>query len=240
MEPDVAGDRIHLLIVFELQIDDAAFAERGDALAGLRVEGDHLIAGRDVDDSRRAAIGPIREAAARQLTRCFLTALALVDAVHPLHLTRRGVERHNCAARARGCVEHAADHQRRRLEVELRPRAEVVGLEAPCHFERAEVRRADLIERRIASARQGRAVGPPLAVRWRRLGQERRCQLPTSNSQLPGRSRAPVKTSCDRDNSQQSESRLRSHAHRGHTVPCSRFDTAFSPLYENFCTRFPS
>src|SRR5262245_3527958 len=61
MKADVTGDRIHLLIVFELQVDDAAFAERGDALTGLRIERDHLISGRDIDDSSGTTIGPVRQ-----------------------------------------------------------------------------------------------------------------------------------------------------------------------------------
>ena len=57
------------------------------------------------------------------------------------------------------------DHQRRRLEVELRPRAERVGLEPPGDFELVEVVRVDLIERRVARVAEIAAVGPPLAVR---------------------------------------------------------------------------
>ena len=59
MQPDIAGLQVHLLIVFQLQIDDAVLAETGDGMAGLRVERDHLISGRDVDDPFLAAVGPV-------------------------------------------------------------------------------------------------------------------------------------------------------------------------------------
>ena len=147
VQTDVAGDQVHVLIVLELQIDDAVLAERGDRRAGLRVERLHAVARRDVDDPRRPSVRPVREAAARELTRRFLAALALVFAVHPLHLAGRGIERDDRAARAGGRVDPSADHQRRRLEVELRPRSEVVGLEPPGHFEFVEVVLVDLIER---------------------------------------------------------------------------------------------
>ena len=51
VQADFAGDEIHLLVVFQLQIDDAVLAEAVHRLAGLRVERDHLVAGRDVDDA---------------------------------------------------------------------------------------------------------------------------------------------------------------------------------------------
>ena len=47
-KPDLAGDQIDLLIVVKLQIDDAVVAEAGDGSAGLGVERDQAVAGRDV------------------------------------------------------------------------------------------------------------------------------------------------------------------------------------------------
>ena len=61
-------------------------------------------------------------------------------------------------------VEHAVDHQRRRLEIEVRPDAEDIGLEPPGDLQLAEVLGVDLIVRHIASASQIAAVGAPLAA----------------------------------------------------------------------------
>ena len=69
MQPDLARHRIDLLIVVLLQVDDAVVAEPRDAHAGLRVQRDELIAGRDVEDALLFAVGPVREAAARELAR---------------------------------------------------------------------------------------------------------------------------------------------------------------------------
>src|SRR5207237_8933082 len=53
-----------------LQIDDAALAERRDHRAVLRVERDQAIARRDVEHALVAfAVGPVRDAAARELAR---------------------------------------------------------------------------------------------------------------------------------------------------------------------------
>ena len=126
----------------------------GDRLAGLRVQLDEAIADRHVDDPLVAlAVGPVRQAAARELARRHLRAPALVHAVHPLQLAGLRVERHDRAARAAGRVEHALDHQRRAFELVLGTRAEVVGLEAPGDFELVEVGGVDLIE--------GRCTGCP-------------------------------------------------------------------------------
>ena len=92
--PISAVDEIEaFLIEAQLQIDDAIGAEARHALAGLRVERDHLVAGRDVDDALFLAVAPVGEAAARQQARRGFTALAFVDAVHPQHLAGRRVER---------------------------------------------------------------------------------------------------------------------------------------------------
>src|SRR5207247_6794672 len=76
----------------------------------------------------------------------------------------RGVERDDGAAAA-GCrIQHAVHHQRRRLEVECRARAERVGLEPPGDLEVLEIARGDLIERRGAGAGEIAAVSRPLGV----------------------------------------------------------------------------
>ena len=110
------------------------------------------------------AAGPVGEAAARELPRRRLAALAFVLAVHPHHLAGDGVERDDGAARAGGGVDDAVDHQRRRLEVELGARAERVGLEAPRDLELVEVVFGDLVERRVPCAGQVAAVGRPLGA----------------------------------------------------------------------------
>ena len=51
VQADLAGDQIHLLVGLELQIDDAVLAEAWNRRAGLRVERDQLVAGRDVEDA---------------------------------------------------------------------------------------------------------------------------------------------------------------------------------------------
>jgi len=79
---------IDRLVVFLLQIDDAVLPEPGGREAGLRVERDHLIAGRHVDDAwlHGGVAGPVRQPASGQLPRRGLAALAFVLAVHPQHL----------------------------------------------------------------------------------------------------------------------------------------------------------
>ena len=74
-----------------------------------------------------------------------------------------GVERHRGAARAGGGEQAAVHHQRRALKLELGPRPEVLGLEAEGELQLAEVARVDLIERRVARAREVGAVGRPFA-----------------------------------------------------------------------------
>ena len=162
--PTGAVVEIELLIEILLQVDDAVRSEPGDRLTGARVERDEPVAGRDVEDSLLLAVGPIREAAARQLSRRRLAASALVLAVHPQHFAGRGVERDHRASRAGGREQPPVDHQRRRLELEFRPRAETIGLESPGDFELAEVPGVDLIEGGIARVAEIAAVGGPFAV----------------------------------------------------------------------------
>src|SRR6185295_5885948 len=103
---------------------------------------------------RVASVAPVGEPAPRELTRRRLAALAFVLAVHPDQLAGAGVERDDGAACAGGRVEDAVRHQRRRLELEFRPRAERVGLEPPGDLELVEVVLVDLVERGIPRARQ--------------------------------------------------------------------------------------
>ena len=57
-----------------------------DAIAGPRVERDHLITRRHVDDAFVVAVLPIREPAARELARRDLAALAFVEPMDPEQL----------------------------------------------------------------------------------------------------------------------------------------------------------
>src|SRR5262249_7642797 len=88
VQADLAGLVVDLLALAEhgafLQIDDAAFAERLDHRAVLRVERNQAIAGRHVEDALVAlAVGPVRDATARQLARRDRGAVALTIAVRP-------------------------------------------------------------------------------------------------------------------------------------------------------------
>ncbi len=153
-----------------LQIDDALVAERGDRLAGLRVQRDEPVAGRVIEDPLvAAAVGPVGDAASRELARRQAGALALAQAVRPDQLAGLRVERDHRASRAGRRVEHALHHQRRAFELELGERAEVVGLEPPGDLELAEVRAVDLIQRGVAAAGEIGGVVRPLAVLRARL-----------------------------------------------------------------------
>ena len=175
VESDLARDEIHLLVVVFFQIDDAALAERRDRRAGFRVQRDKAIAWRDVENAFVArVVAPVREAAPRQLPRRVRAARALVLAVHPQHLAGGRVERDHGAPRSAGRVDDALHHQRRRLELELGPRTEIVGLEPPGDLELAEVARVDLIERRVPRMRDVAAVAAPLAVLRAGLPRHRR------------------------------------------------------------------
>ena len=143
VEPDLAALEIDLLSLADhgadLHVDDAVLPERRDGDAGLRVERDEAIAGRDVDDAIVAlAVGPVREAAARELPRRVDGARAFLLGMHPDQLAGLRVERDHRSPRAAGRVDHALHHQRRPLELELGARAEVVGFEAPRNLELVE------------------------------------------------------------------------------------------------------
>ena len=103
VQPDLAGLAIDLLALAEhdivLQIDDAVLAERRDAVAGLRVERDEPVAGRDVEDALVLAVGPVRDAAAGQLARRRrrARAFALANAPTSTRRSRRRARRPSAA-----------------------------------------------------------------------------------------------------------------------------------------------
>ena len=87
-----------------------------------------------------------------QAPRRGLAAAAFVFAVDPEELASGGVEGDYIAARAGYRIDHAARHQGRRLQVELRPRPQAGRIKPPGHLELVEVRGVDLVERRVARA----------------------------------------------------------------------------------------
>src|SRR5262245_55273078 len=119
VQTDLAGDRIHLLVVFRLEVDDAAFAEGRNGAADLRVERDQLIAGGDVENPLFLPVRPVRDTAAGELPRSRLAAPAFIEAVLPEKLAGTRVERDHRSARAARRVQHALYHQRRGLEIEF-------------------------------------------------------------------------------------------------------------------------
>src|SRR5262249_16938986 len=121
-----------------------------------------------------AAVAPVREAAARQLTWRRAGASAFLLAVHPEHFSGCGIERENRAAASAGCVEDAADHQRRSLVLILRTRAKAVGLEPPRDLELVEVGRVDLIGWGVCGTARVAGVAAPFAAFCAGLRVERR------------------------------------------------------------------
>src|SRR6476660_6121473 len=98
MQSDFAGLEVDGLAVAIdhalLQIDDAVGAERADHRASVRVERDHPVAGREVDDAIvTAAIGPVRHAAAGELAWRYHGALAFANRMRPEHFTGLAIER---------------------------------------------------------------------------------------------------------------------------------------------------
>src|SRR6185295_16221570 len=105
MQTDLAALEVDLLAFADeralLHVDDAVLAEAGHRHAGLRVERHEAIAGRDVDDALVAfAVGPVREAAAGELSRRVHRARTLALRVHPNQLTGLAVQRDNGSPRA--------------------------------------------------------------------------------------------------------------------------------------------
>ena len=105
VQADVALDEIHVLVVVQLQIDDARLAEARDRDAGLCIEGDQAITARDVENACVGAVTPVRQASARERARTRGAARALVFVVHPEEFARGGIERD-------ACFLIAAQHQR--------------------------------------------------------------------------------------------------------------------------------
>ena len=142
--------------------------------AGLGVERNQMIAGRDRQDALVAfAVGPVRDAAARSLARRHFAALAFVHSPHPQLFARLRIDGDDRAAHPRLRVHHAVHHQRRHLHVVVGTRAEVVGLEPPGDAQVLGVVFVDLIERRVLRAARLAGVRAPFTVRRRRTAPNR-------------------------------------------------------------------
>src|SRR6185369_1815542 len=115
------------------------------------------------------SLGPVREAPSRQLPRRVRPACAFTFGMDPELFAGARIERKDGAAGAAGRIEDTVDDERRRFEKELGTRTEVVGPEAPGDFQGLEIRRVDLIERRVPGAAEIAAVGRPLSMRRARL-----------------------------------------------------------------------
>ena len=155
------------------QIDDALLADGRIRCPRLRVEDGHVIAGGDDNHALVAApVGPVGEAAARELPRRFLVADAFIELPRPQRLAALGIDRVGVAPRRRDREQPAVGIERRRpvvlvLAVDRR-------VPAPLHLQRVEVRRVDLIERRVARAP---GVSAPVAPLARRVAADERRRL---------------------------------------------------------------
>ena len=88
----------------------------------------------------------------------------------------------------------AVDHQRRRLEVVFRPRAQAVGLEPPRDLEVVEVVAVDLVERRVAGVAEIAAIGRPFAVARAGLPCQGRRRRTTHRASRPRSARSEAET----------------------------------------------
>ena len=164
MQPDLTGDKVHVLVEPRLQVDDAVFAEVLHPVARAGAQRDEPVTGGDVENLAAGAVVPVGEPTSRQPSWCAGAPRTLIQPMYPQQLTRLCIDRDGGPTRAGGGVEHPVDHQRGRLEDELRSRPEVLGLEPPGHLEVAEVAGIDLVERGVASVPEVSPVGRPLAV----------------------------------------------------------------------------
>ena len=165
MQAHFAGLQVNRLVVFLLQVDDAVHAESLDRHAGQRIQRHQLVARRHIDNAViLLAVRPIRHAMAGILPRGVAAAGAFVDGMHPAHFAGGGIQTDHGAARTGGAIEPAGDHQRRALIDIFRARPQLVRLEAPGHFQLAEIVGIDLVQRRIAGVGQVAGIVAPFGV----------------------------------------------------------------------------
>ena len=152
------------------EIDDAVLAEARHRPARVGIERREMEPRRHDQQALVAgAVAPVGGAAPRGLARRAREALlAVVRPPDPQELAALRVDGDDVASDAGLRVEHAVDHQRRRLVASFGPRAVVARVEPPGDLELAGVARIDLVERRIALRGEVTAVEPPLDVVARR------------------------------------------------------------------------
>ena len=144
------------------EIDEPPGAEGANASAGMGVEGYELVTRGDINDAVVTfAIGPVRDAAAGELTRRIGGAGAFTFGMGPDEFARSGVEGYDRATGTSGGVDDAIDHEGRAFQFVFGAGAEMVGFEAPRNFEFIEVGRVDLIERGVTIVAEVSRVGRP-------------------------------------------------------------------------------
>ena len=158
------------------QIDPAVVAEVADGVAGAGVDRDEVRLARAPEDAGvLVAIAPVRQTA-RTVGVRRVASLVGLRIVHPERLAGAGIDRRRLVQRG-GQVEHAVDHQRRRLQAadgdgpvvlpsgqRLEVDVAVDGLPAPGDAQILEVARVDLIQRGVLGAAVVAGVAAPLAV----------------------------------------------------------------------------
>ena len=157
------------------QVDPAVVAEVADRLAGAGVHRDQVRLAGAPEDAGIVAVAPVGETARAVAVRR-VAALVGSRIVHPDGFAGAGVDRRRLVERG-GQVEHAVDHQRRRLQAadgdrpvvrapgqRLQVHVAVDGLPAPGDAQVAEVARVDLVQRGVLRAAVVAGVAAPFAV----------------------------------------------------------------------------
>ena len=164
-QPNLAGDQVHVLVGFQFQVRNAAFAEPRIRNPRDRVQRNHPVALGHVEDAGLLAVAPVRQPATGLLAWCDFAAFALVLAVQPQEFAGRRIQRHDRAARSRRGIDDAVGHQGCGLEIELGLRAEGRRIEAPCNFKVIEIFGIDLAVGCVSSIGEVASVGQPFATR---------------------------------------------------------------------------
>ena len=155
---------VDVLIQAFSEVDDPVPPEIWVGLSCLRVDRYHEVRRRNEEDAFVLAVRPIRQSAARSLTRRAIAALAFFEAIDPERLAGLGVDRYCGAARAGGRVQDTVHHDGRRSEVDVRAGAEIVPVPAPFDLELRDIVSVDLVERRVARAARVASVIKPLSI----------------------------------------------------------------------------
>ena len=157
------------------QVDPAVVAEVADRLSGAGVDPDQVRLARPPEDPGVVAVGPVGQTARPVPVRRVAPEVGL-RVVHPEGLAGAGVDRRRLIEGGRE-VEHAVDHQRRRLQAQDRDRPVLVALAerldidplidrlpAPGDAEVFEVGGVDLVQRGVLGAAVVAGVAAPFAV----------------------------------------------------------------------------